>query len=156
MENQCDDFPCLFRYTLDSSPMGSICSWHIVLPFTACHWLLIGPKCGVYGFDGITGGHQKLLLQNALRAKGLWGLGIGAVWHLLASRSWKTVFFLGPLGIGYFLFKSPVDFTRVSVKPSLNRDIKGCTEKGKTENTNVFQGDAAGSSCYCILKSHLF
>lgn len=146
MENKCDDLPCLFRYVLDSSPMGSICSWHIVLPFTACHWLLIGPKCEVYGFDCLTGGHQKLLVQNALRAKGLWGLGMGTVWHLLGSRSWKTVFFLGSLGIGYFLCKGPVDFTRVSVKHSLNRDIKGCTEKGKLRTQMYFKETLLGAA----------
>lgn len=145
IENKCDDLPCLVRCILDSSPMASICSWHIVLPFTACHQLLIGPKCEAYEFAWITGGHRKLPLQNALRAKGLWSLGMGTTEHLLGSPSFKNIFFRSSLNWAFPIWES-CGFHDGECEAQLKQRCKRLQRKGKTENKMYFKETLLGAA----------
>lgn len=42
----------------------------MVLPFTVCHWLLIGPKYEACGFDYMTGRPRKATAAKCSHGKG--------------------------------------------------------------------------------------
>lgn len=113
----------MHKFFFNSKLMWSI----YLLPFTACHWLLIGPKYDACGFDSITGRPHK-----ATAAKYSYGKGhLGSRYESWMASSWSLGSFFGFGLIGHFEVRSPVAFTMVAMKHSLNKDIEGCRERQK-------------------------
>lgn len=110
---------------LDFFPMISICSWHIMLPFNACHWLLIGPKCEAYGFGYITERYHKTTAAKYSYGKG----HSGSTHENYIASSWSMSSGSALDWIGHSIFGIPVNFTTVSMQHSLNKDVKHCKEK---------------------------
>lgn len=128
VENKHEDLFLLSQMHLDFFPVISICSWHIMLPFTACHWLLTGPKCEACGFDCITGrpSHKATAVKCSSGKESL-----GSKHENYITFSWSMSSCLVLDWIGHFIFGIPVDFMMMSVQHSLNKDIQGCKEKWK-------------------------
>lgn len=123
-----------------------------LLPFTACHWLLIGPKYDACGFDSITGRPHK-----ATAAKYSYGKGhLGSRYESWMASSWSLGSFFGFGLIGHFEVRSPVDFTMVAMKHSLNKDIKGCRERQKLRTQMLCKETLLRAAVTAFLKCHLF
>lgn len=127
---------------LEVFPTVSICSWPIVLPFIACHLLLIGSKCDACGFDCITGRPHR-----ATAAKYSYGKGpLGSRYESCMAFSWSLssfIWFWIELGISYLAL---CGFHNGECEAQFKQRCKGCREKQKLRTQTLCKETLLGAA----------